>query len=99
MAVQQKKGISTDRTEEPVTNLRDEGRFYCLTAELPGINEEKIFIDLEKSVLAISATDTGTGKKFRKLIRLPSEVRFGKKKFSDGVLNIILEKNVPEKSG
>jgi len=42
--------------------------------------------------LAISATETGSDKKFRKVIALPIEVRLEKKKFKRGILDLTLEK-------
>ena len=87
-----RKQIASEKPAEPVTLLLDEGKSLRIIAELPGITEEKIFIDLEKHELAISATETGSDKKFRKVIVLPIEVRLGKKKFKRGILDLTLEK-------
>ena len=75
MVLHDRKEIVSEKTAEPVTLLLDEGKSLRVIAELPGITEEKILIDLEKHELAISAPETGSRKKFRKVIALPIEVR------------------------
>jgi HSP20 family molecular chaperone IbpA len=76
---------------EPEITLLDEGKFFRILAKLPGIAEEKIRIDLDKTGIIIVASDTT--KSYRKVITLPCGVKFSKKRFSDGVLELILEKN------
>jgi HSP20 family molecular chaperone IbpA len=92
MVLRRKKEIPSQKIVEPVTNLLDEGKYFRVITELPGIAEEKICIDLEKTVLAISATEEGSGKKYKKLIALPFESRLDKKKFQKGILDLTLEK-------
>jgi HSP20 family molecular chaperone IbpA len=84
------KKDGTGKTIEPVITLLDEGKFLRISAELPGVLEEKIRIDLEKTSVTILASDTG--KQYKKVITVPCEVRFSKKRFSDGILELILEK-------
>jgi HSP20 family molecular chaperone IbpA len=78
------------KSEEPATTFIDEGKFLRILAELPGIAEEKIKIDLEKTTITIVASDTV--KQYKKVIEIPCEVRFSKKRFSDGILELSLEK-------
>ena len=92
MGPQGRKESRLKKVIEPVISLFDDGKCLRVIAELPGTVEEKVSIDLEKTVVAISATDTGSGKKFKKCIALPFEVRLGKKKFQNGVLDLTLEK-------
>jgi HSP20 family molecular chaperone IbpA len=66
MVLHDRKEIVSEKTAEPLTFLLDEGKSLRVIAELPGITEEKIFIDLEKHELAISATETGSIKKVQK---------------------------------
>ena len=80
MVLHDRKEIVSEKTAEPVTLLLDEGKSLQVIAELQGITEEKIFIDLDKHELVISAPETGSRKKFRKVIALPIEVRLEKKK-------------------
>ena len=87
------KEISSNEIAEPVTILHDEGKYYRVIAEFPDISEEKIHIDLEKTLLAISAIQPESGKKYEKMIALPHEVRLDKKKFQNGILDLTLEKN------
>ncbi len=80
---------------EPATTLRDEGKFLRILAELPGIAEEKIKIDLENHSTSVTIFAVDTVKQFKKVITIPYEVRFCKKRFSDGVLELTLEKTHP----
>jgi HSP20 family protein len=75
---------------EPVTDLVDEGEYIRVLVELPGVSEEKIRIDLERSVLTISASDDGLT--FKKDLAIPGTVRLGEKYFQNGVLEIHLKK-------
>jgi HSP20 family molecular chaperone IbpA len=75
---------------EPETTLLDEGKFLRIITKMPGIAEEKIRIDLEKTLVTIRVSDTT--KAFKKVISIPCEARFSKKHFSDGVLELVLEK-------
>jgi HSP20 family molecular chaperone IbpA len=78
------------KSTEPETTLLDEGKFFRIQIKLPGIAEEKIRIDLEKNLVTVVATDSR--KTYKKVIIIPCEIRFSKKRFSDGVLELILEK-------
>lgn len=81
---------------EPVTTILEDEKFFRILAELPDIEEEKIRIDLENHPTLITIMASDTTKKFTKEITLPCEIRFCKKRFSNGVLEIILEKIIPE---
>jgi len=85
----------TLKTIEPVTTVIDEGKFLRILAELPGIAEEKIKIDLENRATSITIVAVNTVKQFKSVITIPCEVRFSKKQFSDGVLELTLEKTNP----
>jgi len=80
---------------EPVTTVIDEGKFLRIVAELPGIVEEKIKIDLENRSTSVTIVAVNTVKQFKSVITIPCEVRFSKKRFSDGVLELTLEKTKP----
>ena len=71
--------------------LSVEGDRIHILAELPGIGEERIRLDLEGTTLVISAVDGGT--RYRKKISLPWETRLGKKRFRKGVLELTLERS------
>jgi HSP20 family molecular chaperone IbpA len=77
-------------TIEPLTTLIDEGKFLRILTELPGVNEETIRFDIEKTTVTIAASDAG--KEVKKTIVLPCEGSFCMKQFSEGVLKLTLEK-------
>jgi HSP20 family molecular chaperone IbpA len=90
MRTRNSKNTRPIKTTEPATTLLDEGKHLRILTKLPGIAEEKIRIDLEKTSVTIVAS--GTRNTYKKVITIPCEVRFSKKRFSDGVLELILEK-------
>lgn len=75
---------------DPPISMTDDGRRRCIRVDLPGVPEEKIRIDLEKTTFTVSIS--GDENTLRKAIQVPEGVRIFKKKFADGVLEIILEK-------
>ena len=75
---------------EPVVDLFDEGTTIRVIAEMPGIDEEKIALDLQGSTLLISASDKR--RTFQKEVSLPCEARLEKQRFQNGVLELTLEK-------
>jgi HSP20 family molecular chaperone IbpA len=89
------KDHKTLKTIEPVTTVIDEGKFLRIIAELPGIAEEKIKIDLENHSTSVTIVAINTVSQFKRVISIPCEVRFSKKRFTDGVLELTLEKTNP----
>jgi HSP20 family protein len=86
-----KKEEKPERTTiEPETDLFDEGGYLRIIAELPGINEEKIRVVLEKNTLVISALDKE--RNYRKKILLPCDAIISKKRYLNGILELTLEK-------
>ncbi|PKL60834.1 MAG: hypothetical protein CVV33_00625 [Methanomicrobiales archaeon HGW-Methanomicrobiales-4] len=81
---------------EPATTLITEGKLLCILIELPGIDEEKIRINLENHVNLVTIVASNTWIHYKKVISIPYEVRFSKKRFSDGVLELTLEKINPD---
>jgi len=77
---------------EPVTKLYDTGKFLHILTTLPDIGEEKIKIDLENHSTSVTIIASDLGKQYKTSISVPCEVSFSKKRFSEGVLEIILEK-------
>jgi len=95
MGTGNEKITKTLKTIEPVTTVIDEGKFLRILTELPGIVEEKIKIDLENHSTSVTIVAVNTVKQFKSVITIPCEVRFSKKRFIDGVLEITLEKINP----
>jgi HSP20 family molecular chaperone IbpA len=87
------KNIMPIKTIEPATTLHDDGKFLRILTELPGIAEEKIKIDLENQSTTVTIVAFDSVIQYKKVITIPCEVRFSKKRFSDGVLELTLEKN------
>ena len=77
---------------EPEITLLDDGKFLRVLAEMPGIPEEKIKINLDNSSTSITIVASDTVKEYKKVITIPREVSFSKKRFSNGVLELTLEK-------
>ena len=73
--------------------MRDEGRMVHISIPLPGVTEEQIRIDLENTTVTLSITTDH--QIVKKAIRLPYGTRFFKKKFHDGILEIVLERTAP----
>ncbi len=87
-----------DETRHPASKAADvafrlsvDGDRIYILADLPGISDEKIRLDLEAQTLIITAADGDT--LYRKKISLPWTARLGKKKFRKGILELTLEKS------
>lgn len=78
---------------DPPVRMTDDGRQIHVSIDLPGVTEEQIRIDLEKTTCTLCILEKE--KMVKKAIQVPQGVRFFQKKFSDGVLDIFLEKPVP----
>jgi HSP20 family protein len=78
------------KTIEPVVDFFDEGTTLRVIAEMPGIDEEQIVLDLQESTLFISASDKR--RTFQKEVLLPCEARLLKQRFQNGILELTLEK-------
>jgi len=88
----EKGAAVVDEVREPLVDLFDEADKIVVIAEIPGVEEEKIKIELRDDVLELKAEDSD--KKYHKEILLPSKV---KKKslrstYKNGVLEITLTK-------
>jgi HSP20 family molecular chaperone IbpA len=80
------------KTIEPVTTFFEDGKVLRILTELPGIAEEKIRIDLDSSSTLLTIVASDTERQYKKVINIPSEVKFNYKRFSDGVLELTLGK-------
>jgi HSP20 family molecular chaperone IbpA len=79
---------------EPVTTVLEEEKILRIRSELPGIAEEKIRIYLDRNSVTIWASDAAN--QYKKVISLPFDVKFSKKRFSDGVLELVLDKTISD---
>ena len=74
----------------PPTGISESGRSICIIMHLHGIPEEEVRIDLEKAQLIVSAAEPN--RLFRQKITVPTGSRISRKKFRDGILELIIER-------
>ena len=86
------EGPKVDEEREPITDIFDEKIELVILAEMPGIEEADINIDLKEDILEISAT--GKNRKYRKELLLPVKVIKSnlRHKFTNGILEIRIKK-------
>ena len=85
-------GAKVEEEREPITDIFDEKDEIRVYAEMPGVNENDIEIDLKGDILNISAKSGD--RKYRKEVLLPAK---GKNKaftssFKNGILEIKIKK-------
>jgi len=87
-----KPKFEVTETREPIVDVFDERDHVRIVAELPGVSEDSISLDLKGDILTLEAGDKK--RKYLKEILLPAKVDFeGKEKsFNNGVLEIKLKK-------
>lgn len=86
------EGPKVNEEREPITDLFDENDEIVVIAEMPGIEEKDINIDLKEDILEISAINTS--RTYRKEILLPVKVLKSNlsHKFTNGILEIRIKK-------
>jgi len=86
------EGPKVDEEREPITDIFDEKEEIVVIAEMPGIDENDIKIDLKEDILDIAAM--GKNRTYRKELLLP--VKGTKEnlrhKFTNGILEIRIKK-------
>ncbi len=76
---------------EPIVDVFDEGDHIKLIAELPGVSEEDIRVDVERRKIILDATSKE--RRYRKTIELPCDVKDIKKRYKNGILELEAVKN------
>ena len=86
------KGPVVEEVREPIVDIFDEEDHILVIAELPGVVEDKIKIEVAGDILNLDASNTD--RKYAKEILLPSKVKKEGIKFvyKNGILEITLEK-------
>jgi HSP20 family protein len=86
------KGPVVEEVREPIVDVFDEEDHILVIAELPGVSEDKIKIEVTGDILNLTASDTD--KKYAKEILLPSKVnpQSLKTTYKNGILEITLKK-------
>lgn len=86
------RGAKVEEEREPITDIFDEKKEIRVYAEMPGVNENDIRVDLKGDILNISAKNGD--RQYRKEVLLPAT---GKNKgftssFKNGILEIKIQK-------
>jgi len=86
------EGPKVNEEREPITDIFDETGEIVIIAEMPGIEETDLKIDLKEDMLEISAISKS--RSYRKEILLPVKVSSEnmKHKFTNGILEIRINK-------
>ncbi len=86
------KGPTVEEEREPITDVFDEKEEVRIYAEMPGVNEEEIKVNLSDDILDISAKNQD--RKYHKEILLPSKVKAETltSNYKNGVLEVRIKK-------
>jgi HSP20 family protein len=86
------KGPVVEEVREPMVDVFDEKDRILVIAELPGVSENEIKIEVAGDILNLAASDRD--RKYAKEILLPSKVNPDsmKNSYKNGILEITLEK-------
>lgn len=86
------KGPTVEEEREPITDVFDEKEEVVIMAEMPGINEEAITVDLKGDILEIKAVSKD--RKYRKEVLLPTKVKPETltKSYKNGIIEIRIKK-------
>lgn len=84
------EGPVVAEAREPLVDIFDEGKEIVLVAELPGVSEEEVRIDIREDVLSLQTTGE---RKYEKEILLPRAVapKPKAKTFKNGILELRLK--------
>ncbi len=86
------EGPKVNEEREPITDIFDEEDEIMIIAEMPGIEETDLKIDLKEDILEISAVSKS--RTYRKELLLPSKAVIDNltHKFTNGILEIKIKK-------
>jgi HSP20 family protein len=86
------RGAKVDEEREPITDVFDEKEEIRVYAELPGVSENDIKVDLKGDILTISAKSGD--RRYRKELLLPAKVKSKtlSSSFKNGILEIKITK-------
>ncbi|MGA2829471.1 MAG: archaeal heat shock protein Hsp20 [Streptosporangiaceae bacterium] len=90
------QGPVVSDTREPLVDVFDEGEEVVVVAEIPGVQEKDIHLEVNGDVLALSAT--GPKRKYEKEILLPAAVDPGEQRrsYQNGYLELRFTKTQGE---
>lgn len=86
------RGAVVEEVREPMVDIFDEKDRILIVAEMPGVTEDKIKIEISGDILNLTASDAE--RKYAREILLPGKVKPGSMKtaYKNGILEITLEK-------
>ena len=84
---------------EPIVDVFDEGDYLMVIAELPGVEEADIHLEIKGDILSLKAE--GKDRKYSKEVLLPSEVEAGslETQYKSGIMEIKLAKKASQSGG
>lgn len=87
-----KEGPKVAKTREPIVDIFDEKNHIAIIAELPGVNEESIRLNLKDDILILEANSPD--REYSKEILLSAKIDFASKemKFKNGILELKFKK-------
>ena len=86
------KGPVVEEVREPIVDIFDEEEHISVIAELPGVSEDEIKVEVAGDILNLTASDKD--RKYAKEVLLPSKVKpeSVKTSYRNGILEITLQK-------
>jgi HSP20 family protein len=86
------KGPVVEEVREPIVDIFDEEDHILVIAELPGVSEDEIKVEVAGDILNLTASDKD--RKYAKEILLPSKVKSDSMKtsYKNGILEVTLGK-------
>ncbi|MCX6813524.1 MAG: Hsp20/alpha crystallin family protein [Candidatus Azambacteria bacterium] len=87
-----KEGPKVSETREPIVDVFDEKDHILIIAELPGIDEKSIELELKKDIILLEAG--GGNRKYSKEILLKDKIDFDSREmsFKNGILEVKFKK-------
>ncbi len=87
-----KGGPKVSETREPIVDVFDEKDHILIIAELPGVDEKSIKLDLKKDIFLLEAENKD--RKYAKEILLPAPINFESREmnFKNGILELKFKK-------
>lgn len=90
--------VEVAEVREPIVDVFDEGDHLVVIAELPGVEEDDIDLEIKGDILSLKAE--GEDRKYSKEVLLPSEVKAEsmETQYKSGILEIKLAKKISPSS-
>jgi HSP20 family protein len=85
-------GPKVDEEREPITDIFDEKNEIIIIAEMPGIDESDIKIDLKEDILEIMAVSNSRTYRKELLLPMKATIQNLSRKFTNGILEIRIKK-------